>query len=117
MKQYDFWPTPKERKWGFGGNVNVQVSPVLSFQLQGLMGKLAGIKRNFLDGTPANLKFDANIYEGSLNFTLSLNRWFTPNLTKMNEKVNFYLLGGVGLISFRTQLRGLYNDEFIKDYG
>ena len=116
IKEYNFYPASGERKWGFGGIVNFQISPLISFQAQGLMGKLAGIKREFISGTTANLKFDADIYEGSLNATLSLNRLLAPNL-KLNEKVNFYVLAGVGLLKFRTQLRGLHDDYFIKDYG
>ena len=116
VKEYNFWPTPDERKWGFGGDVNFQVSPILSFQAQGIAGKLAGIKRHFIGGAPANLKFNAEIYEGSLNATISLNRWWAPNL-KINDKVNFYGIAGIGLITFRSQLRGLYDDKFIRDFG
>ncbi len=116
IKQYNFWPTPDERKWGFGALVNYQISPILSFQVQGLMGKLAGIKRNFTSGRQANLKFNADIYEGSINATVSLNRWWAPNL-KINEKLNFYVMAGIGLVDFRTKLSKLTTDVLIKEYG
>ena len=123
IKQYDFWPLPEERKWGGGAVINYQVSPIFSLQLQGLHGNLAGVKRNFRatsgtywEGNPANYKFEAELYEGTFNATISLNRWFTPNL-KLNDWLNFYALGGVGLIQFRTQLRDLKDDTFINSYG
>jgi len=116
IKEYDFWPAPEERKWGFGGILNYQISSIFSIQAQGLMGNIAGIKRKFTNGKPANLKFEASMYEGSLNATVSLNRWWAPNL-KINEKLNFYAMAGVGLMNFRTQLRDLNTDKLIKEYG
>lgn len=116
VRQYDFYPIKDERKWGFGAEVNYQISPIVSFQLQGAMGKLAGIKRTFRGGGVANLKFNADIYDWSVNTTVSLNRWWAPNL-KINERVNVYAMAGVGLINFRTQMRGLYDDKFIRSFG
>lgn len=123
VKQYDYWPTPEERKWGFGAVINYQISPIFSVQAQGLTGNLAGIKRNFKSstgsihgGNPANLKFDAEIYEGSFNATISLNRWWAPNL-KANDWLNVYAVAGIGLVRFRSQLRDLRDDTFINSYG
>jgi len=116
IKEYNFWPAPAERKWGFGFNINYQISPIVSIQGQVVAGKLAGIKRNFANGDVANLKFNADFNEGDLVATISLNRWWAPNL-KINDKINLYFLAGVGLMNFRTQLRGLYDDHFINSHG
>ncbi|MDD3875095.1 MAG: OmpA family protein [Bacteroidales bacterium] len=122
IKQFDWYPLKDELKWGGGAVLNYQISPIVSLQLQGLLGNVSGVKRTFRSqngsfyGEPANLKFDAQIYEGSLNTTVSLSRWFAPKL-KCNKWLNVYAMAGLGLVNFRTQLRNYKTDAFIKSFG
>jgi outer membrane protein OmpA-like peptidoglycan-associated protein len=123
IKQWDYKPVDDELKWGWGAVVNYQISTYFSLQGQFLTGKLAGSKKNFTsntgpyhEGLEANLKFNAEFWEISMNATVSLNRLLTPCL-KLNNRWNIYGIGGVGYFNFRSQLRGLLDDRYINSYG
>jgi outer membrane protein OmpA-like peptidoglycan-associated protein len=123
IKKWDFWPTKEELSWGGGAIVNYQFSPLFAMQGQLLVGKLSGEKPRFLNttgsyhhGQQANLKFEAEFYETSINFTVSLNRLLTP-CSKLNNRLNIYALAGLGYVSFRSQLRKTDDDSFVASWG
>lgn len=125
IKQWDYKPTSDELKWGGGAVLNFQISTYFSLQAQFLTGKLAGSKSNFTSNTGqyhqgaiANLTFQAEFWETTLNSTVSLNRLLTPCL-KMNNRWNIYAIGGIGYVNFRSVLRDLdlVGDTYVNSYG
>ncbi len=128
IKQWDYLPSSDEWKWGGGAVLNFQVSTYFSLQAQFLTGKLAGSKSNFTSntgqyhqGAVANLKFNAEFWETTLNTTVSLNRLLTPCL-KFNNYLNIYGIGGLGYINFRSVLRDtdllpINGDTYVNSYG
>jgi outer membrane protein OmpA-like peptidoglycan-associated protein len=118
-----FFPLADEFTFGGGAYLGYQASTFMSLQAQFLMGSLKGQKKNFTSstgpyhqGSLANLKFDAQFWELTLNTRISLTRLLMP-CSKINNKFDIYGVAGAGMIFFRSQLRDLEDDSYINGYG
>jgi len=113
ISQYDFYPVisgdPNELKFGGSISISKQFSPIFGVNIQALLGKVAGIKRNM------NYYFNADIYDYTLNATVSLTDLFFREIK--NKKFDVYALAGVGIMQYRSILKDINTDEVINSVG
>ncbi|MFA5781132.1 MAG: OmpA family protein [Bacteroidales bacterium] len=109
ISQYDFYPVisgkPNELKFGGGISISKQFSPIFGANVQALLGKVAGIKRNMKE------YFNADIYDYTLNATVSLTDLFFVNLK--NKKIDVCALAGVGIMQYRSIPKDMTTDKVI----
>ncbi len=91
--------TNNKVKFGFGGIVGYQVSPVFGVRGQFVKTKLSG------ERTDQNLNFKSDLWDAALNLTLNINELFS----KYNENrlLNFYLFSGAGLTYYKSALENI----------
>jgi hypothetical protein len=109
---------PFKKKWqeyalGYSLNFSKQIIKPLSINITGTNTKLTGIREHFKGGYLANQKFNANLYIFSINAQID----FLPFLNLKSNKFNFYGLGGVGFIYYRSLKRNLITDKYISSVG
>ncbi len=112
IKQYDYYPVAKfdnERSWGGGLSLTKTFNSYVGLQGQYIVGGLKGTKRNLAS------HFTANISEYSLSAVVNLSNVLFPEVK--DRKLTFYGYGGIGIVSFRSQLLALGTDKFIAGYG
>jgi hypothetical protein len=116
LRIYDLWPAKQfnnERKWAGSIMLEKELIPNLDFRGQILMGSLSGTKREFSNGTPANMYFDAKVFEYSTNFKLNVSN----ALIGRKAPLSFYTYAGIGFVNFRTQRKNLITNSVIESYG
>jgi len=129
IRQYDFWPSDNAtERWNFagGGYINYQLNPVFGFNVNVMGGTLGGIKRlkhNSSSGNASvpstehkNVKFTTTFIDYTLNATFNPINLLYTDRTKVRWFTS-YITAGIGLITFRSEKRGLYSDEFISGFG
>ncbi len=112
IKQYQFAPVSNyENEWRFGGGLMLvkQVSPVIGIRGQFLYGKLAGTRRS------SNLFFEANYIEFNLNTSLSVRNIIQKY--KAKQIWDAYVILGMGLTNFNTELKDLTTKKVVKKVG
>jgi len=118
VKVNTFWPVNEyDNEWRFAGtfSLNRQLSYVFSVRAQVFYGEIAGTKRNYKGGAPANLTFDGNIFEYNLNGTVNFSNLFA----RYNPLRKFFIYGtlGVGLSNWQTKLYDLNTHQEIGSSG
>ena len=88
--------TNKYFKFGYGGVLGYQITPLLGVRGQFLKTTLHGERED------QNRKLNSDIWDAALNLTLNINEIFAD----YNEKrfVNFYIFSGAGINSFKSIL-------------
>lgn len=112
IKQYQFAPVSNyENEWRFGAGVMLvkQVSPIFGIRGQFLYGSIAGTRR------ARNLFFESNYLEFNLNTSIGIRNMFKKY--KSDQFWNAYVLLGIGLTSFNTELMELNTKKVIKNVG
>jgi opacity protein-like surface antigen len=109
---------PFKKKWqeyalGYSLNFSKQIFKPLSINIIGTNAKLTGIREHFKGGHLANQKFNANLYIFSFNAKIDILPFINLNI----DKFNFYALGGVGYIYYRSMKRNLITDKYISSIG
>ncbi len=118
VKVNPIWPVSEnDNEWRFAGTVslNRQISYVFTIRAQALYGEIAGTKRNYKDGSPANLTFSGNVFDYNLNATVNFSNLFA----RYNPLRKFFIYGtlGVGLSNWKTQLYDLATRQQIGGSG
>ncbi len=112
IKQYRIAPvSSNENEWRFGVGtmLGMQISPIFGVRGQFLYGNLAGTRREW------NVFFESNYIEFNLNGTIGLRNIFQQY--KYNQVWNAYLLMGIGLTNFNTEVKDLQTKQVIKSVG
>jgi hypothetical protein len=112
IKQYRIAPVSNnENEWRFGGGtmLGMQISPIFGVRGQFLYGKLAGTRREW------NVFFESNYLEFNLNTTIGLRNIFKPYSNK--QFWNAYVLLGIGLTNYNTEVKDLQTKQVIKTVG
>lgn len=112
IKQYPIMPVASnnsEYKFGFGVDINRQLTTTIGLKAEALFGTLSGSKRDI------NTYFRSELNEFSLQTNISLNNLCCPKKEACRLKV--YAMGGFGLVSFRSALRHISDNSFIFGYG
>lgn len=112
IKQYRIAPVSNyENEWRFGGGtmLGMQISPIFGVRGQFLYGKLAGTRREW------NVFFESSYLEFNLNTTIGLRNIFKPYTDK--QFWNAYVLLGVGLTNYNTEVKDLQTKQVIKSVG
>jgi len=107
----DFMPVfenNNESKYAFGVILAHELNETLELRGQILYGQLSGTKREDKLGNPANIYFDATIFEYNANL-----KYIIP----MSEKSSLYSYLGLGMVHFRTQKKNLITDAILGSYG
>ena len=97
-----------EWKFGYGAMLQRSLGPVVSLRGQLFHGQLAGSKKQY------NYYFEGDVIETSLSVkadVLNLIRY------RADRDFSFYLMAGVGLAHWKTELRHFETDEIINENG
>jgi hypothetical protein len=118
LKVNRFWPANTNmNEWCFAGSFMLtrQISHVFAIRGQVLYGQIAGTKRNYKDGSPANQYFDGNIFEYNLNATINFSNLFF----RYKPQRKFFIYGtiGAGLSNWHTKVKNLQTHEVIGGSG
>ncbi len=116
IKAEKFWPIRDELRWGGAMSFNYVYNDYLSFSIQALSGSLAGIKSRDRGGNPVYYKFNTELFDASGFLEVNLNRLIFEGLP-MNEWLRIYGKAGIGVVSFRSQLRDSRDDSLLDSYG
>jgi len=108
LKVHRFFPANTNmNEWRYAGSfsLNRQLSHVFALRAQVLYGEIAGTKRNYKSGDPANLYFEGNIFEYNLNATIN----FTNLFFRYKPERKFFIYGtvGAGLSNWITKKKDL----------
>lgn len=112
IKQYQWWPvTNYENEWraAFGFQLAKQISPVFGLKAQGLYGQLAGTRREW------NKHFKADYIEFNVNTSINLINIFSSFHNR--RLVNPYLILGIGLTNYNTDVFELGTNKLIQSVG
>ena len=112
IKQYRIAPvSSNENEWRFGGGaqLGMQISPIFGVRGQFLYGNLAGTRREW------NVFFESNYIEFNINGTVGLRNIFQQY--KYDQVWNAYVLIGIGLTNFNTEVKDLQTKQVIKSVG
>jgi len=98
----------KNFKFGYGGILGYQISPVFGVRGQFVKTNLFG------ERTDQNLKFKSDLWDAALNLTVNINEIFST----YNEKrfVNFYLFTGAGITSYKSTLENITPDVIVNQH-
>ena len=111
IENYEFYKAfenNNEYRFGFGGMLGKQLSPLFSLRGQLFYGDLSGTKRK------ANKWFEGDVFESSLSTTLDLTNLF---LGKKDRLLGVYAMVGIGLAQWRTSLMVHPTNEAIRENG
>mgnify|MGYP002639264060 CR=1 FL=1 len=112
IKQYQFAPvSTNENEWRFAGGAMLikQISPIFGIRGQFLYGNLAGTRRQ------RNLYFESNYVEFNLNATIGIRNIFQKY--RADQVWNAYILLGLGITNFNTELMDLQTKKVLKSQG
>jgi len=112
IKQYKFWPvSSNENEWQFAGGLQLvkQVSPVFGVRGQAIYGRLSGTRRDW------NMYFESNYIEFNLNTTISIRNIISKY--NSNQFWDVYLIAGIGITNYNTELKDLATKQVIKKVG
>ncbi len=112
IKQYRFAPISNyENEWRFGAGLMLgkRISPVFGVRGQFLYGQLSGTRRSW------NMFFESNYIEFNLNTSVSIRN--IVRKYKSNQIWDAYVILGLGLTNFNTELKDLSTKEVIKKVG
>ena len=104
-----------EWQLAYGITLSKQLTPVFGLRGQLLNGKISGTKLKFKNGSPANLKFNADFFEYNVNVTLNLNHLFSPD--NQQNLVSVYGFIGVGMSNWSTKLRNIETNTIVASNG
>ncbi|MFO7868455.1 MAG: hypothetical protein R6U95_04050 [Bacteroidales bacterium] len=111
LRIYDFWPAKEynnERKWAAGISLDKEINHYFHVRGNVLYGTLSGTKREYSSGVPANLYFDASLFEYSAVAKLVLGA---------HNPLSFYTYAGLGFVHFRSEQKDLRNNQVYTAYG
>jgi len=112
IKQYTIWPvSSNENEWQFAGGLQLvkQLSPVFGVRGQAIYGKLSGTRRSW------NMYFESNYFEFNLNTTISIRNIVSKY--KSNQFWDTYLIAGIGITNYNTELIDLTTKQVMKKVG
>lgn len=112
VKQYQWWPVSNyENEWraAFGIQLNKQISPVFGINGQAVYGQLAGTRREW------NKHFKNDYIEFNINTNINLINIFSPY--RNGRIINPFLVFGIGLNSFNTDVYELGTNKLIQSVG
>ncbi len=112
IKQNRVWPvSTNENEWRFalGSILTKQISPIFGIRGQFLYGNLAGTRRQ------RNLYFESNYIEFNLNATVGIRNIFQEY--RADQFWNVYLIAGIGISNFNTELKDLQTKKVVKNQG
>ena len=121
LRVYDYWPVKEnhnERSAAFNFGLEKQLNDFVTLRGNFLHGNLSGTKREFANGNPANMFFDAKVNEYSTVFEFNLSN-IVNNLQELNKdkRVTMSAYLGAGVVNFRTERRDLKTNDVIQGYG
>lgn len=107
------WPSSHNGISEFRLGADVQfgwnISPVFDLRLQSMYGQLSGVK------TSLNQYFQADYFEFNVNTAVNLNNLISGY--KAERKWNFFILGGIGLTNYNSDIYNLSNNALIAQMG
>ena len=113
IKEKKFWPQSfaNHTEWRMGGGLMLgrQFTPFFGLRGQALYGQLSGIK------TSTDEYFQGDYLEFNLNGTFNLNSLFAGY--NPDQKLNVYLLAGIGLTNYNSKLYRLSTAQVIGERG
>lgn len=111
IEVYDFFPVMKnnnEWRTAYGLMVQKRLSSWFTLRGQMLNGKLSGTKRQY------GKWFEADIFETSINATLDVSDLLWG---QRDRTISIYIMGGVGLAQWRTELKEMNTNKVIRGNG
>lgn len=112
IKQYDIAPVSNyNNEWRAAGSLMLsrQISPIFGVRGQFLIGQLSGTRREW------TTYFTSNYFDLSLNATINLRNIITDY--NPNQFWNAYVILGVGIINYNTEVKDLQTDAIIRKVG
>ncbi len=111
LKQYAIWPVYEyENEWRLAGGLQLskQLTPVFALQGVALYGQLSGTRRT------RNMYFEADYFEFNLQSNININNIFSY---REDRFVSAYLMIGVGLTNFNSEVFDLSTKASLKQIG
>ncbi|MCB0804809.1 MAG: outer membrane beta-barrel protein [Bacteroidales bacterium] len=99
-----------KNEWSVGYGIMLQkrFNPILSVRGQLFSGSLTGSKKQY------NYWFESEVIETSVNLKADIMNIFRE---RKNQKTSIYLMAGVGLSHWHSQLKNFQTDEIINENG
>jgi len=107
INPYDLYN--KNPRFAFGAAFGYRINPVLGLRAEFLKTKLYSEKTSI---SGFNHKLKSDLWDLSLNLTANINDMFSDY--KPNRKVDYYLVAGAGMTSFKSELDTLSNGHLVK---
>ena len=112
IKQYQWAPVSNyNNEWRAGGSLMLGFQPSAVFGIRGqiLIGQLSGTRREW------NTYFTTNYFDLTLNTTISLRNIVSSY--KPDQFWNAYIILGIGLINYDTEVKDLQTNNVIRKVG
>lgn len=103
-----------DNSWSFGTNIEYRIFPFAYLGGDFSYGQLEGIRDKYAPGNKLNQTFEGEYFDYSLRFRLNIID-LIDNDKKRN--FNFYLLGGVGNVHYRSVSHQLESGDYINSVG
>ncbi|MGM0612816.1 MAG: DUF6089 family protein, partial [Bacteroidota bacterium] len=103
-----------DNSWSFGTNIEYRIFPFAYLGGDFSYGQLEGIRDKYAPGNKLNQTFEGEYFDYSLRFRLNIID-LIDNDKKRN--FNFYLLGGVGHVHYRSVTHQLESGDYINSVG
>lgn len=104
-----------ESRLAYGIMLTKDLSPYISIRGQLLNGKLYSTKDEYNNGEPANLYFDADVFEYNISCVLNFSNMLWKD--NLNKKFSFYGLLGMGLSNWKTKLVNSETGNLVSSHG
>lgn len=112
IKQYRWWPASSVvNEWQFAGglNLNFQVTPAFGIRLNGMYGKLAGMRKEW------GVYFQNDYIESSISATLNFSNIFGK--VRTDRFLDIYGTIGAGLQQYNTVVKSYYEGTELRKVG
>jgi Outer membrane protein beta-barrel domain/SPOR domain len=115
IEEYSFAPYKEDWRMAYGLMARKQFTPVFGMGLQLLKGRLHGTKLHDGNGNPADLAFDANMFEYNMHAYFDLSTLFSGN--NPNRPFTIYGLAGMGFSNWESKAKTYSTGAVIKSSG
>lgn len=106
LNKKDFWN--QHPKFGFGAAFGYQFTPVIGLRTQ-------LVKTNvYSERTDQSKKLNADLFDGALNFTVSLTDWWGKY--KANRLINLYFFSGAGITTYKSTLHDIATSALLEEH-
>ena len=115
IQQYRIAPYKEDWRMGYGLMFRKQFTPVFGLGFQLLNGRLHGTKLKYTNDKPANLMFDAKVFEYNLHTYFDISNLFGGY--NPDRPISIYGLAGVGFSNWESEAKDYNTGKILRRSG